>query len=111
MNLEELRNFCNSLPETTEDVKWEADLCFSIGGKMYCVTSFEEPVSISIKTSDENFEELTQQKGIRPAPYLGRHKWVSIDDISHIDDSRLQSLIKQSYDLIRSKLPKAKRKN
>jgi predicted DNA-binding protein (MmcQ/YjbR family) len=111
MNLEELRTFCNNLPDTTEDVKWEADLCFSIGGKMYCVTGFEEPVSISIKVTGEKFEELTQRKGIRPAPYLARYNWVLIEDAGAITDSELKQLIRESYDLIRSKLPKSRRIN
>jgi predicted DNA-binding protein (MmcQ/YjbR family) len=44
MNIEALRKFCLSLPAVTEDVKWGADLCFSVGGKMFCVTSMEGPL-------------------------------------------------------------------
>ena len=27
--------FCRSLPGATEDIKWEHDLIFSVGGKMF----------------------------------------------------------------------------
>ena len=38
MNIEQLRKYCLSFPHATEDVKWGNDLCFCVGGKMFCVT-------------------------------------------------------------------------
>lgn len=110
MNLEELRAYCLSLPGTTEDVKWGHDLCFLIGEKMYCVTGFEGPVTLSLKVSDEDFERLTALPGIIPAPYLARYKWVYLDEGHTISDKELKELIANSYGLIKSKLPKKKLK-
>lgn len=106
MDIETLRAFCLSLPKATEDVKWGADLCFSIGGKMFCVTGMEGPFSASIKANDEQFEELIDKPGIVPAPYLARNKWVLITDAHTLDDTELKALIAQSYQLIKNKLPK-----
>ncbi|MFD2720902.1 MmcQ/YjbR family DNA-binding protein [Hymenobacter monticola] len=36
---EALQALCLRLPGTTEDLKWGVHLCFSVGGKMYRVTS------------------------------------------------------------------------
>lgn len=109
MNLEQLRAFCLSLPGTTEDVKWGADLCFLIGEKMFCVTSFEEPVGLSLKVSDADFDALTERDGIRPAAYLARYKWVYIEDLSTLRPGELEDLIRKSYELIKSKLPAGKK--
>ena len=110
MNIESLRKFCLSLPAATEDVKWGADLCFSVGGKMFCVTSMEGPLKISFKVPDEDFEELSAQEGFIPAPYMARAKWVLLTDINAIKPKELQAYIRQSYELIKSKLTKKLRK-
>ena len=48
MDVEKLREVCLSLPGSTEDVKWGNDLCFSVGQKLFCVSSMENPVSASL---------------------------------------------------------------
>ena len=70
MNIETLRAFCLSLPGVTEDVKWDSDLSFSVGGKMFCVTSVDVESGASFKVKDELFREMTQREGIIPAPML-----------------------------------------
>lgn len=107
ISLEDIRTFCLSLPLVTEDVKWGADLCFNIGKKMFCVTGLEEkPVGITIKVKDEDFEEIISNPGFRPADYLARYKWVTLDDINKISKKELERLIRQSYELIKAKVPK-----
>jgi predicted DNA-binding protein (MmcQ/YjbR family) len=110
MNLEQLRAYCLSLKGTTEDVKWGHDLCFSIGGKMYCVTGFEGPVTFSLKADDDEFEALCALPAIIPAPYLARHKWVYIQEDHTLDDKKLKELIAKSYELVKAKLPAKLRK-
>lgn len=107
MNLESLHAICTSFPHVVEDIKWGADLCFNIGGKMFLVTGPDEmPVSASFKCSDADFEVLLERPGFKPAPYLARHKWVAIDDISHMSEGEWKHYARQAYDLVRGKLPK-----
>ena len=106
MEIEELRKFCMSLPATTEDIKWGNDLCFSVGGKMYCVTSLEPPFKIAFKVKDEEFEELSNRDGFEPAPYMARAKWVLVTNRSKLSKKEWDSYIRQSYDLIKAKLTK-----
>lgn len=106
MDLETLRNYCNSLPHVTEDVKWGNDLCFLIGGKMFCVTGFNTPLTASLKVSDEEFEELSSRQAIIPAPYLARYKWIYIQNQSAFSKKEWEHYIRQSYELIKAKLPK-----
>ncbi|WP_205503128.1 MmcQ/YjbR family DNA-binding protein [Rufibacter psychrotolerans] len=106
MNLEALRSLCLSFPAVTEDIKWEHDLCFSVGGKMFCVASLEPPFTFSLKVTDPEFEELLAKPGIVPAPYLARYKWVLVEEAQALPQDRLEQLIRQSYELIKGKLPK-----
>ena len=106
MDLETLRNYCNSLPYVTEDVKWGHDLCFLIGGKMFCVTGFSNPIKVSLKVNDEEFEELSSHTGIIPAPYLARHKWIYIQEENVFTKKDWERYINQSYELVKAKLPK-----
>lgn len=105
MNIEELREFCLSLPYATEDIKWEKDLCFCVVEKMFCVTGLDDKFEFSVKTTPELFDELTQQQGVLPAPYVARYKWILINSDFATSDDHLKKLIKASYDLVRSKIP------
>ena len=100
------------MPGATEDIKWGADLCFCVGEKMFCVTSADSSASgMSIKCTPEKFDELIEREGIDPAAYVGRYKWVHIDDYSAVTPSELKELIKTSYELVFDKLPPKVKKN
>lgn len=68
-----LAQFCLALKGTTQDIKWENNLCYLVGGKMYCTTAIEGSPFTSFKVTPEDFAELTQRVGIIPAPYLARN--------------------------------------
>ena len=106
MNIEDIRAFCKKLPYATEDVKWENDLCFCIGSKMFCVVPLQGELSITFKVTPEEFDELSLRPGFIPAPYLARNKWVCLKDISVLKRKELESYIKRSYELIKAKVPK-----
>jgi predicted DNA-binding protein (MmcQ/YjbR family) len=110
MNVEQLRQFCLSFPGATEDVKWGNDLCFSVGKKMFCVTSVEDKEGgISFKTTPEKFAELTERDGIIPAHYVARYHWVTVERPDTVATDELKDLISLSYQLVRNKLPKRQR--
>jgi predicted DNA-binding protein (MmcQ/YjbR family) len=110
MILEELRNICLQLDDVTEDIKWGHDLCFSIGGKMFLVASADElPASASFKVADEDFDELSERKGFKPAPYMARHKWVWVEDINLVSKKEWKLFAERSYQLVKAKLPKKKK--
>jgi predicted DNA-binding protein (MmcQ/YjbR family) len=111
MDLDRLKQLCLAFPGTTEDLKWGADLCFCIGGKMFCVTGIDhQPLSVSFKVSDEEFEEVSARKGFRPADYVARYKWVTLEDAGMIPEKELKRFVAQSYELVRSRLPKKEQK-
>jgi predicted DNA-binding protein (MmcQ/YjbR family) len=106
MNIEQVRKFCMSFPGVTEDVKWGADLCFSVGKKMFAVTGVDSNDSgISVKCTPEKFAELTERPGIIPAHYVARYHWVTIEDLKAVTSAELKDLLKVSYQLVFDKLP------
>jgi predicted DNA-binding protein (MmcQ/YjbR family) len=109
MNTETLRTICLQLLAATEDMKWEKDLVFSIGGKMFCVTSFEEPFQASFKVPDEHFEELCNREGFVPAPYMARAKWVLVSKTANLSKQEWVTFVEQSYKLVKSKLTQKQR--
>ena len=110
MSLNWIRTFCLALPSVTEDVKWEKDLVFSIGAKMFAVTCLEPAtVVLSFKCSPEGFAELVERPGIIPAPYLARAQWVALEDEDALTRRELEPLLRLAYELVRAKLPKGVR--
>jgi predicted DNA-binding protein (MmcQ/YjbR family) len=106
MNIEEIQSICRQLPGVTEDIKWGHDLVFSIGGKMFCVAGLEQsPTTASFKVKDEEFDEICSWPGFKPAPYVAKYKWVWIDDINKMTKTAWKKYLRQSYDLVSSKLP------
>lgn len=110
MDIDELRKICKELPYVTEDIKWGHDLCFCIAGKMFCVTGLEGPMQVSFKVKDEEFEELSSSNDIIPAPYVARYKWVLVQNPSRLSKKEWEHYIKQSYELVKAKLPAKVRK-
>jgi predicted DNA-binding protein (MmcQ/YjbR family) len=75
--------------------------------KMFCVTGLEQvPVGITVKVNDEDFEKIINRAGFQPAPYLARYRWVLLDDVNKVSKKEKQQLIRQSYELIKGKVPK-----
>jgi predicted DNA-binding protein (MmcQ/YjbR family) len=106
MDIEQLRELCTSLPGVTEDIKWGNDLCFCIGGKMFCVAGLtESPVSASFKVTEDEFEEMASREGFKPAPYVAKYKWVLADDLNRMTRKEWEFYVGRSYALVRDKLP------
>lgn len=106
MDLETIRAFALSLPHVTEDVKWEFDLSFCIGAKMFLVTDIREGKWATVKVKPEEFDELCEIPGIDPSPYLARFKWISVEIASVWSPAEWEKYIRQSYELVKAKLPK-----
>jgi predicted DNA-binding protein (MmcQ/YjbR family) len=111
MSLEPLRRYAASLPGATRDIKWGADECYSIGGKMFAVFGIErgKATSLAFKLDPERFLELTDIEGIIPAPYLARAHWVQLEAAKALPAQDARALIARSHALIAAKLTKKAR--
>ena len=101
-----LRKIANALPAATEQIQWDNDRVFKVGGKMFACSGVERNSRLSFKVDDERFLELSDQPGIAPAPYLARAKWIQIDPKKcQLPDRDIEALIRRSYALVLAKLP------
>lgn len=111
MTIEDIQSICKKLPHTTEDIKWETHLCYSVGGKVFIITNPDSsPVTASFKVNDEDFAELPEREGFKPAPYLAKHKWIYVDNISRFTKKEWTKYLGEGYKLVASKLPAKMRK-
>jgi len=105
MNAARLEEICRTLKGTTTDVKWGNDLCYSVGGKMYCVTGLKGSFSASFKATPEDFATLTEREGIVPAPYVARYHWVLVERPAALSAKEWQHYVAESYRQVVAKLP------
>jgi predicted DNA-binding protein (MmcQ/YjbR family) len=108
LSTERLAKLCSGWPGVTRDIKWGDALVFSVGGKMFVVTSAErgQDGRLMFKVADERFLELTDQEGMAPAPYLARAHWIAVTDRRLFTTSALEKLIRGAYLEVRSRLSK-----
>jgi predicted DNA-binding protein (MmcQ/YjbR family) len=98
-----------ALPGAAVSVQWGEDRVYKVGGKMFAVRGdnggAKDP-SVSFKCSDLAFEMLVQRKGVTPAPYLARAKWVALENLRVLPDAELQAYLIEAHRLVVAKLPK-----
>jgi predicted DNA-binding protein (MmcQ/YjbR family) len=107
VNIDSIREFCLSFPDATEKLQWGDDLCFKIAGKIFAIAGLDNP-RLCFKCTPESFAELIERENIRPAPYVGRYKWVMLDRLDAVRWDELQELMRQSYEMVAAKGPKKK---
>ena len=61
------------------------------------------PPGLLFKCSPEKFAELVEQEGIVPAPYVGRYKWVLVEDLEVLSWPELTELVRTSYEMVAAK--------
>ena len=104
MNVDSVRGYCLSFPQARENLQWGETVCFKVAGKIFATLSLNSvPQSLCFKCTPEKFAELCEQEGIRPAPYVGRYKWVLLERLDVLFDEELEDLIRQSYEMVAGK--------
>jgi len=109
MNIEEAREFCLSLKNTTESFPFDdVSLVFKVEGKMYLLLPLnaEEP-SLSLKCSTNYVEELRERyRAVEPAYHFNKTYWNTIYLERDMDDKEIKRWIRHSYREVIAKLPK-----
>ena len=105
-----IRKFCLSLADTTEKLQWGENLCFKVRGKIFAIVDLSQGklTPITLKCAPEKFHELLEIEGISPAPYVGRYKWILLENSAVLPSSALEALIRQSYEMVVAKAPRKK---
>jgi predicted DNA-binding protein (MmcQ/YjbR family) len=81
-----------------------------VRGKIFAIVDLSQGnlTPITLKCAPEQFHELLEIEGISQAPYVGRYKWILLENSNVLSPSELEDLICQSYDLVVAKAPKKK---
>lgn len=108
MTRDDFNTFCSHLPATTNVVQWGGASVWKVGDKIFAVYSnwSQTQDGISFKASDIAFEVLSEQLPFRPAPYLGRAKWLQITDLTALPQTDIEQYIVDAHTLVASKLTK-----
>ena len=118
MNIEEVREYALSLPGVTEDQPFGDDIItFRLEGKIFvCLwlgggeddMENAEP-RFALKLLPERNEALRAQfAAVTPAYHWNKKHWSDVY-YEQLDDTLVREWIKESYQLVASKLPKAVR--
>ena len=112
MTRDEFNAFCAALPQTTHVVQWGNADVWKVGGKIFAICGpwgEDRPdgsLKVSFKASDMAFHMLTEEPGLVPAPYLGRYKWVQMQEADALSDDDLKAYIGEAHKIVASKLSK-----
>lgn len=104
----DLDDLCARWPGATRSIKWEVDLVWSVGGKMFAVlcTLGPDRGRLSFRVEPERFLEMSEQPGMTRAPYAGSMFWVSVIEPERYSTAELAGHVRRSYELVRESLPK-----
>lgn len=112
MNIEQLRDFCLSLPDTEEKMPFEAFfrnheslLAFYVGGHIFCMADIDAiPGECTVKAEPDEIPVLEDAYKAVGKPYnFSPGHWISIKFDSDMPDDMIESLVKKSYELILKK--------
>ena len=118
MNIEEVRYFALSLPGVTEDQPFGDDnitfrvegkifMCLWLGGGKYNID--ETMLRFACKLAPERTEELRElYSAVTPAFHWNKTHWSDVF-FEQLDTDVVESIIRESYGVIVSKLPKSVR--
>ena len=119
MNIEQVREYTLSLYGVTEDQPFGDDIvtfrlegkifvCLWLGGGKHDMKNSEP--RLALKLSPEKNEELREKySAVRPAWHWNKKHWSDVY-YEQLEDVLVQEWIKESYQLVASKLPRAIRK-
>jgi len=110
---DEFNDLCRSLPATSYIVQWGGSHVWKVGGKVFAIGGWgNSKPAFSFKTSELNFEILSNHLGYRPAPYLASRgmKWIQQYDAPAEADEELKYYLTESHRIVSLGLTKKMQK-
>lgn len=108
MNIEAFREFCLSLPGTSESLPFGPNtLVFKVGSKMFALTDIDLFESVNLKCDPEKAIELrARYTEVKPGYHMNKRHWNTVEISHRISDQQYLDWTRDSYDLVFAKLPK-----
>lgn len=113
MTRDEFNSFCATFPATSHVVQWGESDVWKVADKLFAVCGWAEGHdAFTFKVSKLAYEVLSDQPGLRPAPYLASRgmSWIQQYDTPGLSDPELKQHIAASYELVAAGLSKKKRR-
>ncbi len=113
MDYQDFNQFCSSFKATDHVVQWGNADVWKVGGKVFAIGGWskDKTPAFTFKTSDLNFQFLSDHDGYIPGPYFASRgmKWIQqVDTSGHLDEE-LRYYLSESYRLVALGLSKRKR--
>lgn len=112
MNIEELREYALSLPETTEAFPFdETTLVFKVKEKLFVLTSLDSsPLWVNLKCDPEMAIDLRERyESVTPGYHMNKRLWNTHVFDGEMSDTEIKYWVKHSYIEVVKKLPKRDR--
>jgi predicted DNA-binding protein (MmcQ/YjbR family) len=112
LTADRLRTICLDQPAAEETFPFSPDLSvFKVGGKVFALAPLEDPpLRISLKCVPEVAVKLRVEfPAITGGYHLNKQHWNTVLVDGTVPDDLVREMIEDSYDLVRSTLPKATR--
>lgn len=114
MKHDQFNQFCSALTATTYVMQWGGAHVWKVGGKVFAIgfTLKDGSPAFTFKTSDRNYDFLSDQDGYRPAPYFANRgmKWIQQTETAGHLDEELHYYLSESYRIVSLGLSKRKQK-
>lgn len=85
-------------------------LVFYVLDKWFCFVNIDVFDFCNIKCDAKQIEELQDRyEGIKPGYHMNKKHWISVYFDKDVSDKTIKDLVRQSYEIVVSALPKQKR--
>ena len=111
MDIEQVRNFCLTLPHAKEDFPFdEPTLAFRVGGKIFAMVDLEDTEWFVLKCEPDYALDLREKyTDIKGAWHMNKKHWNQLNLTGALPDSLVRRLIIHSYNEVVKKLTKRTR--
>ena len=109
---DELRDCCLEFPGSQETFPFGSETsAFKVAGKIFALSRLSgDPLQVSIKCEPALAEQLRQvHAAVQPGYHLNKRHWNTVSIDGSIPDRLVRDMIEDSYDLVVSALPAARR--
>lgn len=106
MNIETLRNYCLSKPDSEETLPFGPDtLVYKVNGKIFLLTGFDnDPLRFNVKCNPDKALELREEfPCVLPGYHMNKKHWNTIIVDGSVSTKQLKEWIDDSYELVRGK--------
>ncbi|MDE5987261.1 MAG: MmcQ/YjbR family DNA-binding protein [Prevotella sp.] len=117
MNIEEFRDYCLTMEGVTEKTpfgkfarRYDSILVFYILNHMFCFVDMDDFTYVIVKSTPDKVEEIRMNHSSvsNPINQSLRH-WIQLNLNGDVSDREIYSLVKRSYDIVKTKYTKRRR--